>query len=252
VDRDQAIQRVARKLTSAAASTPRRVEVRVWGWQDIEERVSLYPAASRAFDPDHTSVIEQLVRDIREDMTHVSAAHQRNAAAPGRPPHDAECRFRNIATQERRDFLWQNDFEGGVRSSQLEPFHAMAQTWWGVEYEFNDVEVQAAWRFRPMSIRSSSRNSSPGDVVVMDNLGSHKGASVRNSIEAAGARLLYLPPYSPDFDPIENAFAKLKALLRKAAERTVEGLWTRIRECLPAFTPNECKNYFAAAGYDAT
>ena len=64
----------------------------------------------------------------------------------------------------------------------------------------------------------------PGDVVVMDNLGSHKGVSVRNSIEAAGARLLYLPPYSPDFNPIENAFAKLKALLRKAAERTIEGL----------------------------
>ena len=92
----------------------------------------------------------------------------------------------------------------------------------------------------------------PGDVVVMDNLGSHKGVSVRNSIEAAGARLLYLPPYSPDFNPIENAFAKLKALLRKAAERTIEGLWTRIGECLPAFSPNECKNYFAAAGYDAT
>jgi len=86
----------------------------------------------------------------------------------------------------------------------------------------------------------------------MDNLGSHKGASVRSSIEAAGARLLYLPPYSPDLDPIENAFAKLKALLRKAAERTVEGLWTRIGELLPAFTPNKCKNYFAAAGYDAT
>ena len=65
-----------------------------------------------------------------------------------------------------------------------------------------------------------------GDVVVMDNLGSHKGASVRSSIEAAGARLLYLPPYSPDFNPIENAFAKLKALLRKAAERTIEGLWS--------------------------
>ena len=84
------------------------------------------------------------------------------------------------------------------------------------------------------------------------NLGSHKGASVRSSIEAAGARLLYLPPYSPDFNLIENAFAKLKPLLRKAAEPTIEGLWNRIGELLPAFTPNECKNYFAAAGYDAT
>jgi transposase len=92
----------------------------------------------------------------------------------------------------------------------------------------------------------------PGDVVVMDNLGSHKGADVRAAIEAAGASLLYLPPYSPDFNPIENAFAKLKVFLRKAAERTVEGLWTKIGQLLPAFTPNECANYFAAAGYDAT
>ena len=84
----------------------------------------------------------------------------------------------------------------------------------------------------------------------MDNLGSHKGAGVRDAIEAAGARLLYLPPYSPDFNPIENAFSKLKALLRKAAERTVEGLWIRIGALLPAFTPQECTNFFAAAGYE--
>ena len=68
----------------------------------------------------------------------------------------------------------------------------------------------------------------PGDVVILDNLSGHKGARVRALIEAAGAKLLYLPPYSPDFNPIENAFAKLKALLRKAAERTIEGLWTAI------------------------
>lgn len=92
----------------------------------------------------------------------------------------------------------------------------------------------------------------PNDVVVMDNLSSHKGPRVREMIEAAGARLLYLPPYSPDFNPIENAFAKLKALLRKAAERTVEGLWTTIGKLLDAFTPDECTNYFTAAGYDAT
>jgi transposase len=92
----------------------------------------------------------------------------------------------------------------------------------------------------------------PGDVVILDNLSSHKGARVRALIEAAGASLLYLPPYSPDFNPIENAFAKLKALLRKAAERTVEGLWTTIGSLLDAFTPGECANYFQAAGYDAT
>jgi transposase len=90
----------------------------------------------------------------------------------------------------------------------------------------------------------------PGDVVVMDNLSSHKGPAVRRSIEAVGACLLYLPPYSPDFNPIENAFAKLKALLRKAAERTVGALWDRIGLALDAFTPAECANYFRAAGYE--
>jgi transposase len=91
----------------------------------------------------------------------------------------------------------------------------------------------------------------PGDIVVMDNLGSHKGAGVRAAIEAAGASLLYLPPYSPDFNPIENAFAKLKAMLRKAAERTIDGLWNAIGRIIDTVTPEECANYFAAAGYDA-
>jgi transposase len=90
-----------------------------------------------------------------------------------------------------------------------------------------------------------------GDVVIMDNLPGHKGPRVRQLIEAAGATLLYLPPYSPDFNPIENAFAKLKALLRKAAERTVEGLWNAVGNLIDLFTPTECKNFFAAAGYDA-
>ena len=92
----------------------------------------------------------------------------------------------------------------------------------------------------------------PGDVVVMDNLSSHKGPRVRALVEEAGGTLLYLPPYSPDFNPIENAFAKLKALLRKAAERTVAGLWAAIGRLVDLFTPRECANYFAAAGYDAT
>jgi transposase len=91
----------------------------------------------------------------------------------------------------------------------------------------------------------------PGDIVIMDNLSSHKGPRVRELIETAGASLRYLPPYSPDFNPIENAFAKLKALLRKAAERTIEELWTAIGRLLDSFTPAECANYFAAAGYDA-
>lgn len=90
----------------------------------------------------------------------------------------------------------------------------------------------------------------PGDVVVMDNLSSHKGPRVQELIEAAGAILMFLPPYSPDFNPIENAFAKMKALLRKAAERTIEGLWSAIGRIVELFTPTECENYFSAAGYD--
>ena len=90
-----------------------------------------------------------------------------------------------------------------------------------------------------------------GDIVVMDNLGSHKGAGIRAAIEAAGASLLYLPPYSPDLNPIEQAFSKLKAMLRKAAERTLDDLWRSIGRIIDTFTPTECANYFAAAGYDA-
>ena len=89
----------------------------------------------------------------------------------------------------------------------------------------------------------------PGDIVVMDNLPAHKGAAVRNLIEAGGATLLLLPPYSPDFNPIENAYAKFKSSLRKAAARTVETLEDAIADALQAFPPNECANYFRAAGY---
>jgi transposase len=92
----------------------------------------------------------------------------------------------------------------------------------------------------------------PGDVVVMDNLASHKPAAVRIAIETAGAELRYLPPYSPDLNPIENAFSKFKSLLRKAAARTVDELEAAIKNALPAFKPAECANYFKAAGYSAT
>ena len=89
----------------------------------------------------------------------------------------------------------------------------------------------------------------PGDIVVMDNLASHKVAGVREAIEAAGAELRYLPPYSPDFNPIEQFFAKLKALLRKAAARTVEALIAAIAEVLTEVRPQECANYLANQGY---
>ena len=99
----------------------------------------------------------------------------------------------------------------------------------------------------------------PDDTVVLDNLPAHKVSGIRECIEAAGARLLYLPPYSPepkdrvsDFNPIEQAFAKLKALLRTAAARTIPDLWAAIKRALTRFQPAECRNYLAAAGYNAT
>lgn len=91
---------------------------------------------------------------------------------------------------------------------------------------------------------------SPGDIVVMDNLPAHRVKGVREAIEARGATLKYLPPYSPDFNPIEQAFSKFKAALRKAASRTIETLWDAIAKTLRSFTPNECANYFANSGYE--
>jgi len=90
---------------------------------------------------------------------------------------------------------------------------------------------------------------SPGDIVVMDNLGSHKSAAVLRAIHSAGAKLFFLPPYSPDLNPIEQVFSKLKTLLRKAEERTVEGAWRRIGALLDAFNANECANYLINSGY---
>lgn len=92
----------------------------------------------------------------------------------------------------------------------------------------------------------------PGDVVIMDNLGSHKGKAVRRAIRQARAHLLFLPPYSPDLNPIEQVFAKLKTLLRKAAERSVDTVWMHIGQLLDRFPPHECANYLRNSGYAAT
>jgi transposase len=92
----------------------------------------------------------------------------------------------------------------------------------------------------------------PGDIVVLDNLGSHKNPAVRKAIRAAGAKLFFLPPYSPDLNPIEQVFSKLKGLLRKAAERTVQATWRRIGDLLAEFRPAECANYLRNAGYAST
>jgi transposase len=90
---------------------------------------------------------------------------------------------------------------------------------------------------------------SRGDLVIMDNLGSHKGQAVRRAIRRAGAHLIFLPPYSPDLNPIEQIFAKLKTLLRKAQERTIPAIWQRIGQLLEAFAPAECANYLTNSGY---
>ena len=92
----------------------------------------------------------------------------------------------------------------------------------------------------------------PGDIVIMDNLSSHKGKAVRALIRSRSAKLFFLPKYSPDLNPIEQVFAKLKHLLRKAAARTVEAVWAAIGQALTAFMPNECANYFENAGYAST
>ncbi len=97
----------------------------------------------------------------------------------------------------------------------------------------------------------SGIRSKSGDIVILDNLSSHKISGVREAIEARGARLAYLPPYSPDLNPIEKAFSKFKANLRKAAERTVPALWDTIGRVIDLFTPAECANYFTSCGYDA-
>jgi transposase len=89
----------------------------------------------------------------------------------------------------------------------------------------------------------------PGDIVIMDNLSSHKSAQIRELIESAGAQLVYLPPYSPDLNPIEMAFSKLKWLLKSAAERTVEGLWERVGKILDRFSATECRRYLNHCGY---
>ena len=90
----------------------------------------------------------------------------------------------------------------------------------------------------------------PGDIVVLDNLGSHKGRAIRELVRKAGARVWFLPPYSPDFNPIEKAFAKLKAMLRRAEERTVMGLWNLIGRIVDLLQPDECANYFKSCGYE--
>lgn len=111
-----------------------------------------------------------------------------------------------------------------------------------------DRPIDGPW-FRAYVEQVLAPELRPGDIVVMDNLGSRKSPAIRTAIEAAGASLRYLPPYSPDLNPIEMAFSKLKSGLRKAAERSVDPLWDRIGQLLEDFSPDQCVNFFHAAGY---
>ena len=104
-------------------------------------------------------------------------------------------------------------------------------------------------RFRAYVEQALVPTLKPGDIVVMDNLASHKGVAVRRALRRAGAKLFFLPPYSPDLNPIEQVFAKLKTLLRKAAERSVEDTWRRIGQLLDHFSAAECANYLVNSGY---
>ena len=111
-----------------------------------------------------------------------------------------------------------------------------------------DGPINGEW-FRTYVEQQLVPTLKPGDIVIMDNLNSHKGQAVRRAIRDAGAHLIFLPPYSPDLNPIEQVFAKLKHLLRKAAERSREATWKRIGSLLDQFTSAECANYLANAGY---
>ena len=97
-----------------------------------------------------------------------------------------------------------------------------------------------------------AKEARPGDLVILDNLSAHKTAAVRATFDRCEIDYLYLPPYSPDLNPIENAFAKLKKLVRGAAERTLDGLWRAVGGLIDQFRPAECKNYFRPCGYHAT
>ena len=136
----------------------------------------------------------------------------------------------------------------------------------GTAYRFLDAAENLIYTFSPPAVSPESRTglfvvggratSAPvlkvGDIVVMDNLSSHKVAGIRQAIEAVGAELRYLPPYSPDLNPIELAFSKLKKLLRDGAERTVDKLWKLCGSILDQFTESECRNYFQHCGYRHT
>lgn len=128
-------------------------------------------------------------------------------------------------------------FVGALRLSGVTPPMTLDGAMTGVAFEAYVKQVLAP-------------TLSPGDIVIMDNLPAHKTGAIRDAIEQAGAILLFLPPYSPDFNPIEMAFSKIKALLKKAAARKLEDLWDAVAAAIDAISPTEAQNFFTAAGYE--
>ncbi len=163
----------------------------------------------------------------------------RPAAKPqGRDPRSATTEAEAVRIWAPHGHWMTTTFVGGLRLSGITAPLVI------------DRPMTGAW-FDAWVARALAPTLKPGDVVILDNLPAHKTIAARDAIKARGARLLFLPPYSPDFNPIENAFAKLKALLRKAAARTADDLSRAIGSAIDTFTPTECANYLAAAGYDA-
>ncbi len=132
----------------------------------------------------------------------------------------------------------------GITRRPPSPPSCAARSWWPPRCS---TAPRTAKRFPRYLTDTLVPVLTPGDIVILDNLPAHKVATVRDAIESVGAGLLYLPPYSPDFNPIEQAFAKFKVELRSAAARTIPDLWTAIQKAFERFTPSECQNYLAAA-----
>ena len=141
---------------------------------------------------------------------------------------------------------------GGRRHAKLEPHRAFLLEKVAEKADITMPELAAELAAATCEKADPASLSRPGDVVVLDNLPAHKSAAAEQAVRAMGAWLLFLPPYSPDLNPIEMAFAKLKALLRARAVRTIDALWRAIGEICDLFSPQECQNYFHAAGYGLT
>ena len=282
-------QRGKRDPLAAIGRSARHASSQAAGWrpsrsQDQRAR-SLYPGYDRGEGRHHAGRVASAARRARH------AGRDRDAVAFFRPASDhAQKKTAHANEQDRPDILKRREewFDGQL---DLDPERLVFidETWASTNMARRHGRCQRGERLRsgvphghwktttlvaglrrtgmvaPMVLDGPINRDafvayvrqvlvpglSPGDIVIMDNLSSHKAPAARDAIEAAGAKLLFLPPYSPDFNPIEQAFSKLKAHLRKAAERTIHALWDAIGRILDLYSPQECANYFANAGYDA-